>query len=77
MRLYRTVAAEGIAANKLVLDLGVCGGVGIVLGTAGGWIVGLAKRGVGQGEKFGETVAYGSGAGALFGILLVVFDRLG
>jgi hypothetical protein len=65
-----------IASKKPVVDLGALGGVGIVLGTAGGWVVGLIAEALGKGPKLDRAMIYGPGAGAFFGVMLFVFDRI-
>jgi len=68
-------AAE-IASKKPVVDIGVLGGVGIVLGTAGGWLVGLVASSLGKDPSLERSMIWGTGAGAFFGVMVFVFDRL-
>lgn len=71
----RTVVATGITSSKVVVDLLALGGAGGIVGTAGGWVVGLVAEAVGKG-KLERVMTWGTGAGTFCGLMIVVFDRL-
>jgi hypothetical protein len=69
------VAAVGIASSKVVLDLLALGGAGGIVGTSGGWVVGLVAEATRKG-KLEKTMAWGTGAGTTCGVLIAIFDRV-
>jgi hypothetical protein len=70
------IPAAHLASKKLIVDVGVVGTAGIVLGTAGGWLVGIIAEGLGKGPSLARAMIYGPGAGAFFGLMMVVIDRI-
>jgi hypothetical protein len=71
----KLLGTTGIASNRLVVDLGVVGTTGIVIGTAGGWVVGIVAESINSNLTLARAMLWGPGAGALFGLLTVGIDR--
>jgi hypothetical protein len=64
-----------IVTSNVIADLGIMGGVGIAVGTAGGWVVGIVAQAARKPLTVSDAISYGAGAGAFCGVMIVVFSR--
>jgi hypothetical protein len=62
--------------RRLSAELILWGSVGVTVGAASGWCIGLVSKGLGKTTPgVAEAVGWGTGAGAFFAIVLVIFNR--
>lgn len=69
-------SATASVPNELVAFTAV-GGAGIVVGTAFGYVAAALARDLGHDASYGDWVARGAGLGAIAGVALEAFQRLG
>lgn len=64
------------AADEL-LSVTALGGAGIVVGTAAGYLAAAIANDLGHDVSYGDWVARGAGLGAIGGLAVEIFQRLG